>query len=122
MKWIALVYVTRLFSPLSLSKLVPDVSSSFHLRGEIARMIACVCVCVWMCVCARMCVCLGVCVFVCLCERESERARGKESDRYDGVGKGSAGLTVSSGLRWKQAFGQMTSFQPAFHIPASLLA
>ena len=38
------------------------------------------------------------------------------------MGKGSAGLTVSSGLRWKQAFGQMTSFQAAFHIPASLLA
>lgn len=36
--------------------------------------------------------------------------------------KGSAGLTVSSGFRWKWACGQMTSFQPAFHIPASLLA
>lgn len=80
MKWIALVYVTRLFSPLSLSKLVPDVSSSFHLRGEIARMIACVCVCVRMCVCARMCVCLGVCVCACVKERAREQEGKKATD------------------------------------------
>lgn len=72
MKWIALV--TRLFSPLSLSKLVPDVSSSFHLRGEIARMIACVCVCVW------MCVCLGVCVCACVKERAREQEGKKATD------------------------------------------
>lgn len=38
MKCIALVYVTPLFSLLSLSKLGPDVSSSFHPRGAIVRM------------------------------------------------------------------------------------
>lgn len=37
MKWIALEYVTPLFSLLSLSKLVSDVSSSSRPRGEIAR-------------------------------------------------------------------------------------
>lgn len=42
MKWIALVHVTPLFSLLSHSKLVPEVSSSFHPRGEIERMRGCV--------------------------------------------------------------------------------
>lgn len=61
-------------------------------------------------------------VFVCEWEEERETEEQRKWGRYDGVGKGSAGLTVSSGLGWKQALGQMTSFQPAFHIPASLLA
>lgn len=105
MKWIALVYITPLSSILSPSKLAPDVSLSFHLRGEIARMREClpVCVCAW----GR--------------EKESERKRESERDMMVWE-KGSAGLTVSSGFRWKQACSQMTSFQPVFHIPASLLA
>lgn len=44
MKWIALVYVTPLSSLLSLSKLVPDVSSSFHQRGKIASVYVSLCV------------------------------------------------------------------------------
>lgn len=93
MKRLALVYVTPLFSLLSLSKLVPNVSSSLPRRYEIAR--------------------------VCASELERERGRGRDMMVWE---KGCSGLTVSSGLRWKQAFGQMTSFQPVFHIPASLLA
>lgn len=40
MKRLALVYVTPLFSLLSLSKLVPNVSSSLPRRYEIARVCA----------------------------------------------------------------------------------
>lgn len=57
----------------------------------------------------------GACVCLCACER-------KVSGRYEGGKLGSGGLTVSSGLRWKQASGQMTSYGPAFHIAASPLA
>jgi len=57
-----------------------------------------------------------------MCEREKGSEEQGKRERYDGVGKGSGRLTVSSCLGWKQAFGQMTSFQPVFHIPASLLA
>lgn len=63
MKWIALVCVTPLFCALSLSKLVPDVTSSFLPRDGMAWTRGCVCVCV----------------------RKTERTR--ESERYDGVGK-----------------------------------
>lgn len=78
----------------SLSKLISDVSST------------CLCVCVpsWL--------------FV--WERERRRLR-KGKRRYDWVGTRQR-CAVSSGLRRKAAPGQMTSFQPAFHIPASLLA
>lgn len=61
MKWIALVYVTPLLSPLSLSKLVPDISSSFHPRSKITRGYVRECVCVY--------------------KRKKERGRKRERER-----------------------------------------
>lgn len=85
------------FGLLSLWKRVPDVNPSFHLRGKITRFV--VCVCVW------------VCAFV--WQREGKKEIWCSGKRQC--------WTVSCGLRRKEAFGQMTSFQPAFHIPSSLL-
>lgn len=102
MKWPALVHLTPLLSLLSLSKLDPDVSFCFHLRGEIARMIVCVCV-------------LTVCVKERARWRERERGRWKESERDIMVWEKRQRRT--NGFLWPQ---METGIQPNDFIPTSV--
>ena len=97
MKCISLIYPnTFTISLLSFTKIFSNVRLSFHVRVKMTRMTVCL--------------------------SAKERGRRDKSGRYDGWETSSTGLTVSSGLKRKEAFGQMTSFQPAFHIPPSFLA